>query len=86
MDTMITNVNEEAVENAVEAVVEETCKKNSLAGLKNVGIVGLGLSVIGGIGYLIYKKRVKKNASSEEQTVTVEHVELDCDEVDDDNN
>ena len=83
MDTTITNVNEETVENAVEVVAEEACKANSLSGLKKIGIVGLGISVIGGIGYLIYKKRAKKNMMSDEHTITVEHVELDCDEDDD---
>lgn len=85
MDTMITNANEETVENAVEVVVEETCKNSSLSGLKKFGIASLGIGVIGGIGYLIYKKRAKKNAESDEHTVTVEHVKIDCDEVDDDN-
>lgn len=86
MDTMITNANEETVENAVEVVMEETCKNSSLSGLKKFGIASLGIGVIGGIGYLIYKKRAKKNTESDEHTVTVEHVELDCDRVSDDNN
>ena len=85
MDTMITNVNEETVENAVEVVAEEACKTDSLSGLKKIGIVGLGISVIGGIGYLIYKKRAKKNIMSDEHIVTVEHVDLACDGVNDDN-